>query len=142
MRNFAVITLHQPWASLIAFGHKTVEVRSHRQFAGLVGRRIAIHAGRKIIGLGWEYYRRCDGRALRPVRDFLDAPGALPSGAVVCTAYVQAFAPLGAGWNAQALCDVWPGDYGLLLRDVRPVDPPIPARGRQGVWYGEFEGEA
>ena len=39
------ITLHQPWASLIALGLKTVETRSWPAPARLVAQRIAIHAG-------------------------------------------------------------------------------------------------
>ena len=41
------VTLHQPWASLIATGLKTVETRSWPGRASLIGERIAIHAGRR-----------------------------------------------------------------------------------------------
>jgi hypothetical protein len=30
--------------------------------------------------------------------------------------------------------DFTPGRYAWLLDDVEPVDPPIPARGRQRLW--------
>ena len=43
------ITLHQPWASLIALGIKTVETRSWPAPARLVGQTIAVHAGKPII---------------------------------------------------------------------------------------------
>ena len=39
-----VLTLHQPWASLIALGVKTIETRSWRAPTSLIGGRIAIHA--------------------------------------------------------------------------------------------------
>ena len=39
------ITLWQPHASWIAMGWKTIETRDHDRFRGLVGQRIAIHAG-------------------------------------------------------------------------------------------------
>ena len=45
------ITLHQPYASLIASGIKTVETRSWRPGGRLeiiIGERIAIHAGQEI----------------------------------------------------------------------------------------------
>ena len=42
------LTLHQPWASLIADGRKTIETRSWPPPRTLVGERIAIHAGRQI----------------------------------------------------------------------------------------------
>ena len=43
------ITLHQLWASPIALGIKTVETRSWPASAGLVGRRIAAHVGRRQV---------------------------------------------------------------------------------------------
>ena len=43
------ITLHQPWASLIALGLKTVETRSWPAPARLVGQRIAVHAGKRLV---------------------------------------------------------------------------------------------
>ena len=39
------ITLHQPFASLIANGTKTIETRSWAPPKALIGQRIAIHAG-------------------------------------------------------------------------------------------------
>jgi hypothetical protein len=41
------ITLHQPWASLIACGLKTIETRTHDRFRSLVGETVAIHAGKR-----------------------------------------------------------------------------------------------
>ena len=41
------ITLHEPWASLIIDGHKTVETRSWAPPVNLIGHRIAIHAGKR-----------------------------------------------------------------------------------------------
>ena len=43
------ITLHQPWASLIALGIKTVETRSWAVPTRLVGQTIAIHAGKRVV---------------------------------------------------------------------------------------------
>ena len=43
------ITLHQPWASLIALGIKTVETRSWPAPTRLVGQRIAVHAGKRLV---------------------------------------------------------------------------------------------
>ena len=41
------VTLYQPWASLIALGHRTTETRSWPAPRSLVGSRIAIHAGKR-----------------------------------------------------------------------------------------------
>ena len=43
------ITLHQPWASLVAHGIKNVETRSWPPPHGIIGKRIAIHAGRTVV---------------------------------------------------------------------------------------------
>ncbi len=42
-----VITLYQPWASLIAFEIKLAETRDWPAPDALIGQRIAIHAGRR-----------------------------------------------------------------------------------------------
>ena len=39
-----VLSMHQPWASLVADGVKTVETRSWRPPASVVGERIGIHS--------------------------------------------------------------------------------------------------
>ena len=44
------ITLHQPWASLVAVGAKTVETRSWKP--PCIGERIAIQAGKNVASLG------------------------------------------------------------------------------------------
>jgi len=141
------ITLHQPWASLIADKHKTVEVRSHRGFACLIGKRIGIHAARRVDWAAWAAVLRCGNEAaadcLRWAGDWATRGittrecgcAMMPLGAIVCTAFVRAFAPMPPGYCREALCDAAPGDYGLLLEEVRALTPPVPARGRQGVWY-------
>lgn len=89
------ISLWQPWASLIALGAKTIETRSWRAPARLIGQRIAIHAtasipsalglgrrGRKVIG-DYEVEKDAAGLLLRgPIA----WPYRLPLGAVVATA--------------------------------------------------------
>ena len=74
----------------------------------------------------------------------------VPRGAVVCTAVLDHTALVtgpehdgqvtvaGTRWVRTG---EW-GDFGLdrwlwFLRDVEPVDPPAPARGRQGFWNWE-----
>ena len=75
------ITLHQPWASLIALGLKTVETRSWPAPARLVAQRIAIHAGKRVV--------RQPGDAIeRELRARLgeDWRLTMPTGAVLATA--------------------------------------------------------
>ena len=147
------LTLHQPWASLIALGHKTTETRSWPAPESLVGSRIAIHAARR-----------------RPRRDEWNDRVAealagmdLPLGVIVATARVDGcvrvlsngFAKLsepadpGKVWvvdrfgqehrdayrmNSDPYGDYSEGRWIWLLSRVRTVEPPIEARGRRDVW--------
>ena len=109
------LTLHQPWASLIAVGAKTIETRSwSTKYRG----PIAIHAGRRepftdllmARALRWtggewsvEYGGREDRRWFMaqnvvdgPVKDAVDA-FPLPLGAVVATAQLVDVVQMGWG---------------------------------------------
>ena len=46
------ITLHEPWATLIACGAKKIETRDWAPPRSLIGERIAIHAARREPGAG------------------------------------------------------------------------------------------
>lgn len=112
------LTLWQPWASLIADGRKMIETRPRPWY--YVG-PVAIHAG--------QYVDR--EACLRFGYD----PDTIPRGAVLCvvtkTGCVQfpsPYAPPDAYGNFDA------GRYGYLLRDVRRLPAPVPAKGKQGYW--------
>ena len=147
------VTLHQPWASLIALGHKTTETRSWPAPKTLVGSRIAIHAAKR-----------------RPRRDEWNDRVAeavagmdIPLDVIVATARVDGcvrilsngFAKLsepaapGKLWvvdrfgqerrdahrmNSDPYGDYSEGRWIWLLSRVRPVELPIEATGRRGVW--------
>lgn len=146
------ISLHQPWASLIAVGRKPFETRSWAPPSKLIGRRIAIHAAKKPVDADdREWARRCG------------APD-LPLGAVVCTAILAGAYQCGrhcqdqGGRNCAVIASVrhgsrhqnvaWLtagipvdeyGDYAASrwawwLTGIERLDPPIPARGAQGFW--------
>ena len=70
------LNLHQPSASLIADGRKTIETRSWPPPRALVGERIAIHAGKQID---------------MPLSDRWYAGQSVPLGAILCTARVDGF---------------------------------------------------
>ena len=146
------LTLHQPWATLITDGVKTIETRSWRPPQALIGHRIAIHAGKRQVANHW---------LNRPTRQAMYKGHGpywrrqIPRGAVVCTARLS--------WAGQVLDfeddgHVLVGDsppsliredpYGYFgvgrwlwfLENIEPVDPPAPARGRQGLWnWGESD---
>ena len=147
------ITLYQPWASLIAVGVKTIETRNWAPLA-VLGQRIAIHAAKRppriqeLPGdISWEWTK------------------GLPRGTVVATARVVKVGrvhsntgPHGTmklfrsnhqgtalrSWQFEPFTPDKYGDYSLgrwlwFLADIKPVDPPISAVGRQGFWNWEEE---
>ena len=84
------ITLHQPWASLIALGIKTVETRSWPAPARLMGQTIAIHAGKRVV--------KGPGDAIeQELRTRLgeDWSRHIPTGAVLATAVLAGIACVG-----------------------------------------------
>lgn len=146
--NYPTLTLHAPWADLIASGWKTLETRRHDRFAGLVGKWIAIHQGlafdaeaerSAIIHLPRNVMRPGDERVMQIVAD---SRGRL--GLVVAVGYVDCgcwYDRRRRGWAAgdwdvgreQALCEV-DGLYGLRLRDAYALAEPVQARGQQYPW--------
>ena len=81
------ITLHQPWASLIALGLKTVETRSWPAPARLVGQRIAVHAAKRVVRRPGDPIER-----ELPARWGDHWPVNIPAGAVVATAVLAGIA--------------------------------------------------
>ena len=61
------MSLHQPWASLIAAGVKNVETRSRPPPQSLIGQRIAIHAAKKVVAFP-------DAPAYREFNDAVNNP--------------------------------------------------------------------
>jgi hypothetical protein len=115
------LTIKQPWASMIAAGHKTIENRSWRPPAGLVGQRIAIHAG-----AGW------DEQGARWIRGTLGIDvrrDELPASRVLCTAVIDRV--------IEASDDPWwRGPLGWVLRDVQAMEGPV-CKGRLSLWHLE-----
>ena len=153
MQPMRALTLHQPWASLIALGYKTTETRSWPAPKTLVGSRVAIHAARRRPRRSEWNIRVANAMAGRD----------LPLGAIVATARVDGcvrvlsngFAKMSEPADPgrvrvvdrfgqehrdayQMVSDPY-GDYSegrwiWLLSRVRPVKPPIEATGNRGVW--------
>lgn len=147
------VTLHQPWASLIALGIKTVETRSWPAPQRLLEQTIAIHAGRRLV-------RRPGHRIERELRARLgeEWSQAIPTGAVVATATLAGMArvkyvDLASGHavhddgtemgravgTGRTEIDPW-GDFRTgrwlwLLTDVKALPEPILAVGHQSFWH-------
>lgn len=136
------ITLWQPWATLVALGEKRVETRS---WATSYRGPIAIHAAqRKPEWTGNEVIRRAlafhgyeDDTYDGAVRQLL------PRGRVVAVAELVDVREMTHELiHDQDPKEVWlgtwePGRFAWFLENVRKIEPPVPARGRQQLWHWE-----
>jgi|GEM_PF-1821147 len=97
--SFKVLSLWQPWASLVAMGVKTIETRSWRAPQALIGKRIAIHAAKTPSGgirwLGpYQYYVGRGGAWMCEGSVGLNIGLVLPLGAIVATARLAGCVPM------------------------------------------------
>ena len=138
------ISLHQPWASLIAEGIKTVETRSWAPPKALIGQRIAIHAAKRPMNIrGWGNQFTRAWLAQYPK----GWEGKIPLGAVVCTAVLSKVGMCSSlyvvnGDIVPMPVDPW-GDFTIgrwmwFLEDIERLDPPVPVNGHQGFWNLEI----
>ena len=166
------ITLHQPYASLVANGAKTIETRSwappraliggaHRDPCGAYGdpatcstRSRDLHPVGSLQGIeglvgrpGYTLRVNAPDDVWTPLADY-------PFGAVVATARLDRIGQVRGGkrveitpepgkWLSGGIIEADPyGDFSVgrwlwFLEDIERVDPPIPAKGRQGFWEWE-----
>lgn len=126
------ISLHQPWASLIACGYKQYETRHWTtNYRG----KIAIHAAKNFIYIPQLLQ-------LLGKKDKLE----FPLGAIVaiadltdCILMDREFINLQS--DTEKRCGDWQiGRYAWKLENVRAIEP-IPQRGYQGLWNWEVPNE-
>lgn len=109
------ITIHQPWASLIAIGAKPYETRAYPPPRKLIGQRIAVHAALRYAGEMYEtLYLEHQHDALDAICEALNAAelddcnwGGLPHGAVICTAILDGAYQCGEPSTAYHGVDCW-----------------------------------
>jgi hypothetical protein len=148
------ITLHQPWATLVAIGAKQIETRS---WGTAYRGPLAIHAGKHtgyIKMKGADYL--CDEEPFYSVlmnAGFVWTSGPLPLGCVVATCNLvdvkrideaiafpacQSYSAHGRTWSLgeqeRAFGNYAVGRYMWLLEDIQMLPVPIPAKGSQGFW--------
>lgn len=137
------LTIHEPYASLIAVGVKTIETRGwSTRYRG----PLLIHAS-KAWGPEMEADARRCGQLMTTcsISERLMTPeqrqiGLLPwsekVGRVLCVAQLVDCRPmLEAPDDVNALFGHFgPGRFGWVLEDAIPLNPPVPWRGAQGLW--------
>jgi hypothetical protein len=112
-----VLTVQQPWASLLICKRKTIETRTwSRPFRGLLG----IHAGKTIDPYG-PLYRVAD-------------PKLLPLGALLGTVEVVEIRPMTTADEEAAMCDWREGLFAWVVTNATMFDKPIPMLGKLGLW--------
>lgn len=148
-----IITIWQPWATLIAEGLKPYEWRGWPAPEYLHGKRIGIHAGARPVRRKEVQELLLDLRAGIPtglikmegsiaLLDRVLSGMPLPLSAIVCTAVMGK--PRPAGDFADQIRDsdridhskwAWP------LTEIVRMQPPVPAAGLQGFWnyHGALE---
>lgn len=127
------LTLHEPWATLIAMGHKTIETRSWLStFRG----DIAIHAGktdRHLVEWRSLWLEANDGvPGLAP-----KTPDPWPLGCIVAVVRLVACEPTESvkpDAKNRAFGNFSAGRYAWTLGELRPLKSPVPARGYQLLW--------
>jgi hypothetical protein len=128
--TWTAISLHQPWASLIALGLKHHETRSWRYPARLEGQRLVIHAAK----------RRPTLAEVGPLleAEVLFGHHHLPLGAYLCHGRLAGCYPTEErepkGEPDRLAGDWSPGRFAWALEDIQPLEKPIPALGRQSLW--------
>jgi hypothetical protein len=153
------LSLWHPWASLILFREKRCETRSWPAPRSALGQPLAIHATKTwhraaLIAVFGE--ERLDGGEVdrtRPIWQALKRQGVtmladLPLGAVIATCRLVDCVATDSlrslhRWRHLLTVDELdfgdfsPGRFAWVLDDVRPVEPPVPASGKQGLWVWE-----
>lgn len=141
--DMAVISLWQPWAQFVALGWKTIETRTHQNFASLAGRRIGIHAA-----LMWDtqWLRHAGPYMTKEQIEETDKfDRSATGGRILCTAHVTGHRSLDEPDSQAALISCHIRDrfggacslprYGLLLKDVKRLADPFKIKGKQGIFY-------
>lgn len=133
-----VISLHQPWASWVALGWKTIETRTHTRFKNLVGETIGIHAAKH-----WDNKWYVKSKNSTTDNQIINTQSFIihncPLGQLIATAYVEDFRKLQLADSIRAMCYCGNDDlFGLILSDIAPIKP-VSLKGMQGIF--NYNGE-
>lgn len=145
------LTIWQPWASLIMAGVKPWEFRSWRAPRSIVGQRIAIHAGARpmVRSEVQDLIDRLNDRRQAPytglavaaslpiLQRCLHEPGRFPLKHVLGTALLGESVSASTLYPQAFVSDsdrLEHSNWAWPLTAIEPLEPPVPARGAQGLW--------
>lgn len=140
METLPIISLWQPWASLVFERVKRHETRGFMPPAKYVGREIGIHATAtfpSLKNISEELHELC-----------LETWGcnynhSLPQGVILGTVYLFAAMPTEictpANDGDRIAGDWSPGRFAWLLNEPSKLPAPIPAKGKQGWWKHDLK---
>ena len=104
-KTWKAISLKQPWANLVATGKKTIETRT------------------------WPTKYRGD-----LVICSSQNPKIEPYGKALCIVELYDVRPMEEKDEKKACVKVYPKAQAWFLRNLRPIDPPIPVKGSLGIF--------
>lgn len=132
------LTLWRPWPAMIFHvpedQAKRLENRGWRPPAGLIGHRIAIHAGEHLDHRSLAECRRMLGPAA-PTEAQALAKGIIGTAVVVGVLRANDLMTCGVHLEWAMTVGRWfVGPFGWLLDEAITLPEPIPCKGRQGLW--------
>ncbi|MEJ0054034.1 MAG: ASCH domain-containing protein [bacterium] len=108
MKTYKAISLKQPFANWVAEGKKTIETRK------------------------WNTKYRGDLVICSSKKPAID-----PAGYALCLVELYDTWPMRKEDETGACCKLYDGAYAWLIRNVRPIHPPVPVKGQLSIF--DFE---
>lgn len=142
MTRLPVITLYPIWAWSVLHDAKDGECRGWAPPSWLVGRWLLLHAGAGVAGTGTKadirsrvadwHRKRADLGLSPPARAGISLLDLLPQSALVAAVRISGAHPPGDG-----PCSRWrePGQWFWAWDRLITLEPALPARGHQGLWW-------
>jgi hypothetical protein len=147
MGNLYALTLHQPWACWISAGIKTLENRDWAPPPWMIGKPLAIHAGKTFDAEGEAWIRERFPHLVWPTSEYRRTSAIVA--VVQVTAVIQprhsqslVVAPgvtpydqlVRDGKANSADHQWWAGEHGWVLREAVRLPHPVPCGGKQKLW--------
>lgn len=135
--DWRALTLVQPWGTALIHLGKDVENRPWAPPSSLVGKRFAVHAGKRVDrGDSWGLLHELDGLDLATVPtgallgtvELVGYIGPLCNGAAAPGDWPLTLRALESRWRAPTAKWMW------VVRDPRPLPEPIACKGALGLW--------